>query len=52
MNVEFEMPDKYHLKFLNENIIDNLIEKLNCEVEATIIMLIRALARVATKSIY
>eukprot|EP00347_Sterkiella_histriomuscorum_P003825 403362795 len=47
--LEYEMPDRYHLLYLEENIIDTLIERLKTDVESTIINIIRALSRLATK---
>lgn len=44
------MPDKYHLHYQQEGIIDIMIDRLKTDVEATIIMVIRSLARFATKS--
>lgn len=44
------MSDKHHLCFLEEGIIDIMIERMRSDVDSTVIMMIRALARLATKS--
>ena len=44
------MPDKYHMKYLSEGIIDTLIERMKTDVEATILMIVKTLTRLATKS--
>lgn len=50
--LEFEMPDKHHLKFMEESIIDILIERMKHDVESTVIQILKALTRLATKSNY
>jgi hypothetical protein len=44
------MPDKYHIKYLNEGIIDLMIERMKYDVEPTVIMILKTLTRLATKS--
>jgi hypothetical protein len=46
------MPDKYHIKYLNEGIIDLMIERMKYDVEPTVIMILKTLTRLATKSNY
>ena len=48
-DLEFDMADKFHLKFIQENICANLIKSLECGVETAVIQIIKALTRMATK---
>lgn len=48
--LEYEMPDKYHMKYLQEGIIETLIERMKTDVEPTILMIVKTLSRLATKS--
>ena len=48
--IEFEMPDKYMNQYVELNIIDTLIERLKTDVDTTIIVIIKTLTRLATKS--
>jgi hypothetical protein len=44
------MPDKYHVKYLD--IIDILIDRMSTDVESTVVMILRTLTRLSTKSNY
>jgi hypothetical protein len=43
------MPDKYHLRFMQDNIIDTLIERVKTDIESVVINIIKTLSRLATK---
>jgi hypothetical protein len=46
------MPDKYHLKFIQEGIIDILIDRIGTDIENNILMVVKTLTRLSTKSIF
>lgn len=50
-NIEFEMPDKYHLTYMEEGILENFLNRVNnSEIDATLFAIIRVLTKLATKS--
>ncbi len=49
--IEFEFPDKYHLRFKDEGIIEILIHRLNSDIDSTVFTVAKALTKLATKSI-
>ena len=44
------MPDKYHLKYLEESIIEILIDKMKNDVESSVFVIIKTLRMLAIKS--
>jgi len=44
------MPDKYHKLYLEEGIIDLLIDQLNSEIDSTDTAISKALTKLASKS--
>ena len=49
--IEYDMPDKYLLKYNEEGIIDILAKRLSTDIESTVFAIVQALTKLATKSI-
>jgi len=47
--LEFDMPDKYHLKIMEDQIIELLMNNIKCGVESTMLQILTALARLSSK---
>jgi hypothetical protein len=48
--LEFDFPDKYHLRFLDEGILEILLQRLKTDIDSTCLMIAKALTKLASKS--
>ena len=48
--LEFDFPDKYHLRFLDEGILELLLSRLKTDIDSTCYMIAKALTKLASKS--
>ena len=50
--LEFDFPDKYHLRFLDEGILELLLSRLKTDIDSTCYTIAKALTKLASKSMY
>ena len=48
--IEFDFPDKYHLRFLDEGILELLLSRLKTDIDSSCFMIAKALTKLASKS--
>jgi hypothetical protein len=48
-DLEFEMPDKFFLQYIEKQVIDKLIGGMTFDVEQTVTAILSALSKLATK---